>query len=101
MLPPRFKIHEITVEVRRNGGMHGDTFDPPATFTGQMQDGNQLVRSASGEEVVATGTVWLEPDVEVTPGSRITARGRSFHAIAVFNRDSPSRRLDHVEVTVR
>lgn len=101
MLPPRFKIHQIIVEVRRTGGMHGDTFDPPVTVIGQMQDGNQIVRSTSGEEVVATGTVWLEPNVEVTPGSRITARGRAFQAITVYNRDSPSRRLDHVEVAIR
>lgn len=100
MLPPTFRIHTASVEVRRPGGMYDDTFDPPITVVGLAQTDRKLVRSATGEEVVSSGTFWCDPDIDITEGSRITVLGRTSFALAVGVNQGPGHRIDHLEVTL-
>lgn len=99
MLPRAFKIHKASIEVRRGGGRYGDTFDPPVERIGFAQTERRLVRSATGEEVVAEVTLWLDPDVEVTEGSKVTVLGRQSKVLGVGIRDSIGN-LDHLEVSL-
>lgn len=100
MLSSTFKLHAATIEVRREGGMHGDTFDPPIPVVGFAEMERKLIRSASGEEVVSSGSLWLDPEVEVTEGSKVTVHGRTSFALQVAIQQGPTRNLDHLEVAL-
>lgn len=100
MLPATFKIHTASIEVRRRGGMHGDTFDPPVDVVGFAQSDRKLVRAASGEEAVSSGTFWTDPDAEITEGSKVTVLGRTSFALSIGMNSGPGGRLDHLEVTL-
>lgn len=91
-----------TAEVRlyRGEGAYGPDFAEPFTAPCRVQGGNELVRNADGDEVVSTALVFLKPDTEVTPESRITLDGQERSAISVdvvWDRAAPH----HLEVRVR
>lgn len=100
MIPARFKLHEASIEVRRAGGMYGDNFDPAVTVVGYLQSDRKLVRSASGEEVVSSSTLWLDPGVEITEGSKVTVLGQTSYALGISDNRGPGGLHDHLEVVL-
>lgn len=100
VLPPRFKLHEASIEVRRSGGAYGDTFDTAVVVVGYLQSERKLVRSASGEEVVSSSSLWLDPGVEVTEGSKVTVLGQTSFALGVSDNRGPGGLHDHLEVSL-
>ncbi|MBF6460156.1 hypothetical protein IU433_14035 [Nocardia puris] len=83
-----FWQHDVVVQRRTGIGAAGAVYDSAVTERGNVAVRNQLVRDASGDEVVASASVAFPPHVAaIPPGSRVTLPtafgGRVTRAIGV------------------
>lgn len=100
MIPERFKIHEVTIRRRLDGGgMYEDEYADPVNVMGFAQIVNHLSVGTTGEESVSELTLWLDPDVQITEGSLVTVLGKESSVLGVGIRDSIGS-LSHLEVSL-
>ncbi|MEV7268408.1 hypothetical protein AB0N38_33115 [Micromonospora aurantiaca] len=64
-------------------GTRGPRYDPPAEQPCRYEDTVEMVRDATGVEVLSTGLLFLLPTAAITAQSRVTVAGRATTAIAV------------------
>ena len=69
-----FFVHTVQVETFAGAGANGPVYAPPATVTCYVDSSTQLVRSGTGEQVVASTKVYCSvADADkFTPDSRVT-----------------------------
>jgi len=56
-------------------GSNGPLWHPPTLEAARIESVNKLIRNADGDEVVASTTVYLGPDVDLPAGSRVMLPG--------------------------
>lgn len=100
VLGARWRTHTISVEPYLGSGAYGAVYGPPVSVQCRVQDEVRLVRSASGDEVVSSATVFCDPDVVITPESRVTVNGRVTTVLSVSNPSTGWSRLDHLEASL-
>lgn len=86
----RLFTQTATVETYLGTGINGPTYAPAATVQCFINDCNKLVRSSTGEQVVASTIVYapLATVGAFAPRSRVTVNGRITQVIAAYRRDS-------------
>lgn len=90
------------VEAHTGEGRYGPTFaaaqpDVPC----RVERNNELVRDRAGDEVLSTAQLFVQPDVTVTPESRVTLDdGTVTTAIAVATHDG-RHAAHHLEIKLR
>lgn len=93
---------DIEVEPYLGSGTYGDSYGPPVTVRAIVDDKRKLVRSASGEQVVAETTLVCplsSPDIPTD--SRVTLRGRTTTVITVSRLDGHDLPVpSHLEVSL-
>jgi hypothetical protein len=105
-----FWVHTATVETFLGAGPRGDTYAPPVTVMGFLDDGVVLVQSGAGEQLVQKsifygpltftheGVQYLSRDVFVAE-SQVTVNGKVAQVSETHLRDGASLGLpDHIEV---
>jgi len=96
-------VHSVTVTPLLGSGAYGPSYGPDAVISGFLDDKRQLVRDASGTEVVSQATLYtaLEHADTLAPGSRVDLGHRSAEVIGVARRDAPGLDLpEHLEVVL-
>lgn len=94
--------HTAVVEPLTGEGAYGPVYGPPQTHPCLADDKRQLVRDATGMEIVSDTTVYFKPGVACPPGSRVTVNGRTSTAITSLTRDGGGLPTpDHVEVALK
>lgn len=94
--------HTAVVEPLIGEGAYGPVYGPAVTVPCLADDKRQLVRDATGLEVVSDTTLYLKPGVVCPPGSRVTVNGRATTAITSLIRDGGGLPTpDHVEVALK
>lgn len=97
-------IHPVTVETYLGEDSWGNTFSPASEpVFGFFEDKRQLVRAASGDQVVSesTFTTGKEHEALFKPESLVTYRGASSTVISCGFHDSGGMDLpDHITVTL-
>lgn len=99
-----FMIHPVTVETHVGEDSWGNTHAPESEpVMGFFDDKRQLVRAASGDQVVSESTFITDKEHEAlfAPESIVHYRGRSSTVIACSFHDSGDLGLpDHIEVSL-
>ncbi|ERG63535.1 hypothetical protein L332_03595 [Agrococcus pavilionensis RW1] len=67
-----FYPHTVIVRDRRQVAGMGSTLGEPRTLRAEVKDEAQLVRDASGAEVVSSSQVTVPLDANVAPGAQVT-----------------------------
>ncbi|MFI2033729.1 hypothetical protein ACH470_03355 [Streptomyces bottropensis] len=87
-IPPRFLIHEITVEPYADESSRGPLYGPSATVKCLLDEQTRAVRTPGGEQVISTSTAYAGPGEDVPPLSRVTLpSGRVTKVIQTKQRD--------------
>lgn len=104
-----FKQH-VSLETYLGANSYGDTFADAVTITCAYFAETKIVRTASGEEVTSSTTVYAAiataPDEDsvagqFAPGSRVTIGGKVAHVLATKRLELPApRSAHHVEVNL-
>lgn len=71
-IPPRFLIHEITVEPYAGESSRGPLYGAPATVKCLLDEQTRAVRTPGGEQVTSTSTAYAGLDETAPPLSRVT-----------------------------
>lgn len=74
----------------------GPTWAAPVTVRCRIEDGNQLVRTSGGAEVVSSARVFLAPGLEVSPESLFNDR-----TILTVEKVHGARALHHLELSLK
>lgn len=88
-IPSSYLDAPVEVRTYQGEGAYGPTYGQPVTVAANLDARRRLVRTASGDEVVAEMTLRLDPDpaldVEqlLQPESRVSVRGRDARVITV------------------
>lgn len=94
--------HTAVIEPLTGEGAYGPVFGPPVTEPCLAEDKRQLVRDATGLEIVSDTTLYFKPGVVCPPGSRVTVHGRTTTAITSLIGDGGGLPTpDHVEVALK
>jgi len=90
-IPRRLLKDPVTLEPYEGDGAFGPTYAAAVTVFGKVSYTRQLVRDASGEEVVSEATVYLAPEdaAPVVVGSRATIDARISRVITVSPQARP------------
>ncbi|MCC5580587.1 hypothetical protein IMZ11_33715 [Microtetraspora sp. AC03309] len=101
-LPADMLPHQVQVEPYQGAGPAGPLYGGTVTYPGYVEDKRQLVRSATGDEVISETTVYLNPGAVIPTESRVTLpSGRQATVITVATREGPTDSgMDHLEVTL-
>lgn len=101
-LPADMLRHQIIVEPHLGAGPAGPVYGEPVTYQSYVEDERQLVRSATGDEVVSETTVYLNPGADIPAESRVTLpSGRRATVISVAVMEGPpGSAMDHLEVAL-
>lgn len=83
MIPAELLVHTASVEAYAGSGAYGDVYDAAVTVPCYYEGRRQLVRDSSGAEAVSEATMYVQPDVNIPAGSKVTVLGRSTHVITV------------------
>lgn len=99
-------VNTVTVETYLGDGAFGPRYADPVEVNCWLENGNNLVRDATGMEVVSSAAVHgpLEQAQAFTPESRVTTTdGRTTHVIVCREFDSGSLNLlvDHFEASLK
>lgn len=94
--------HEVVVEPHLGTGPAGPVYGEPVTYRAYVEDRRQLVRSATGAEVVSETTTYLNPGADIPAESRVTLpSGRRATVISVADQEGPpGSAMDHLEVAL-
>ncbi|MFI0530317.1 hypothetical protein ACH3XX_09735 [Streptomyces scabiei] len=99
-IPPRFLIHEITVEPYAGESSRSPLYGAPAIVKCLLDEQTRAVRTPGGEQVTSTSTAYAGLDENAPPLSRVTLPdGRVTKVIQAKRRDG--RKLgtpNHLEV---
>ncbi|WP_240649198.1 hypothetical protein [Streptomyces sp. Z26] len=93
--------HEVAVEAFEGAGAYGETYGPPQTVRGFLDEQTRLVRDTGGNQVSSSSTFYCHLDaVTAPPQSRVTLPdGRTTTVIAALRRDGGGLPTpDHLEV---
>lgn len=84
-----FFVHTVSVETLTGTGANGPVYAAPATVACYLDGKTQLVRAATGEQVVSAAQVYcsVADGAKFTPDSRVTANGRKTQVIGVNTLD--------------
>ncbi|WP_219470820.1 hypothetical protein [Nonomuraea rhizosphaerae] len=94
--------HTATVKPLVGEGAYGPVYGQPEEHPCLADDKRQLVRDATGLEVVSDTTLYFKPGVVCPPGSQVTVNGRTTTAITSLVRDGGGLPTpDHVEVALK
>ena len=98
---PEFPHAGVTVETRTGHGPRGDQFASPVTRTVIVEDGRQLVRDATGEQVVSETTLYDRLDAAslYAVGSKVAVGNRTARVIVAKRRERDDD-VEHVEVAL-
>ncbi|MBE4783909.1 MULTISPECIES: hypothetical protein [Streptomyces] len=87
-IPPRFMIHEITVEPPAGESSRGPLYGMPTTVKCLLDEQTRAVRTPGGEQVTSTSTAYAGLGENVPPLSRVTLPdGRVTKVIQTKRRD--------------
>jgi hypothetical protein len=89
----------VTVEVYRGTGAYGPIYDPPQTVRCRVENGNKLVRDATGQQVVSSARLFCDPETVATVGSRVAIGAAKHTVLQVLEQSGPSS-LSHKEVVL-
>lgn len=87
MIPAFLLVHTASVEPYEGGGAYGDVYGQAFNVVCYYEGRRQLVRNGDGAEVVSEGTMFVNPDVTIPAGSRVTVLDRSTWVITVSTLD--------------
>lgn len=92
---------DITVEPFTGGGAYGDSYGPPVTVRGIVDEQRKLVRSTTGDQVVSSTQVYCPLATEIPTDSRVTVRGTTTTVITANRRDGRGLPVpSHLEVVL-
>lgn len=74
-IPPRFLIHEITVEPHTGESSRGPRYGAPVTVKCLLDEQTRAVRTPGGEQVTSTSTAYAGLGENAPPLSRVTLPG--------------------------
>ncbi|MFD4740618.1 hypothetical protein ACFWNQ_25120 [Streptomyces virginiae] len=102
VIPGFLLRHEVTIEAYLGDSANGPQYGPPMVARAFVSEKTRTVRDMRGEEVIASTTVFLLPDQECPPESRVTTPwGRAASVITSDRRDGGGLPTpDHREVTL-
>ena len=104
-IPDFMLVHQVTVEPQTGEAGIGDTYGPPRTCRAFVEYNRQLVRDATGAEVVSEATVFMRLDEQPhwLPDSRVTLPdGSVSYVLRAAPRDGGNLGVpNHLEVTLR
>ena len=100
----RLFTQTVSVETCLGTGVNGQVYAPAVTVSCFVNDGHKLVRDSTGDQVVASTTLYaaLSTVDTFTPQSKVLVNGREARVIAAYRRDSAgpaSAHHAHVELT--
>jgi len=96
-------VHTITVEKYLGEGGNGTSYAEPLDVPCFIDGGVKVVRTATGEQVVANAPVYapLEHAATLVAESRVTIRGATARVLAATVYESGDLDLpDHVQITL-
>ena len=99
-----FWVHTIMVETFEGTGASGDVYAVPQYVAGFLEGKNLMVRSAAGNEVLASSRFFTDSTYAdlFTPDSRVTIDGRVSYVISQNRNDSGALNLpDHSEIYLK
>ncbi len=100
----RWWVHTVTVQRHTGVGPEGDSYEPPATVTGYVDDETRLVAGSNGEQLTAASTL-LAPagTTPIPPRSLVTLpSGRPARVLTWAELGGPGLPLPaHVEATLQ
>lgn len=103
-VPDHLLVHQAIVETQVDTGPYGDQYGAPVTVTCFVDETRQLVRDASGSEVVSEATIICTLDQEplFVVDSRVTLpSGRKAFVIMAKRQDAATLVApSHLEVTL-
>lgn len=103
-IPDSWLVHTVTVEPQVGEGAYGDSYGPPVQVRCFRDDARQVVRNASGAEVVSETTLYCKLDrADVfPPDSRVTLTDGSVSYVVLTKRrdDGGMGAPQHLEVTM-
>ncbi|MFJ3173792.1 hypothetical protein ACIPJK_23835 [Streptomyces roseus] len=75
VIPSWLLRHTVTIEAYQGDSAYGPLYADPVTVRAFVEEKARTVRNATGEEVVASTTVYLLPSQACPPESRVTVPG--------------------------
>ncbi|MER5769554.1 hypothetical protein [Streptomyces sp. NPDC001985] len=95
--------HTVVVEPYVGSGPTGPVYGPPITVRCLVDDQTRLVRSATGDQVTSTSTLYARLETVCPAKSRVTLlSGRRTVVIAALRRDGGGLPTpDHLEVQLQ
>lgn len=95
MIGPRILPQKVTVEAYEGTGAYGPIYSDPVTVAARVETVRKLVRSKTGDEVVAEATVYVQPGLTCPPESLITLPGESVQRTTLTYREQIGERRPH------
>lgn len=103
-LPLWLMPHTVTVETYLGDNAMGDSYRPARAVRCSIDDRRQLVRAASGDEVVSETSLRtsLAEESRFTLESRVVVNGRRTYVLSTSRQElGDMSEADHLEVTLR
>lgn len=104
MLTPDFAYcHTVTLEHWTGREISKETYGPPVTLRCRVNLANKRVNvsnGGAGQEIVASGTVFLPAGTIVAPEDRLTFRGNAYKVVSVQPGFWFDGRETHVEAVI-
>lgn len=104
MLTPDFAYcHEITLERFTGMDINKNTYAPPVPLRGRVNLTSKRVNlsnGGAGQEIVASGTVFLPAGTEVAPEDKLTFQGKTYKVVSVQPGFWFDGRETHVEAVI-
>lgn len=82
-------------------GAYGPTYGPAVVEQCRLEDGNELIRSAAGDEVVSSGRLYLLPGSVVTPESLVDVAGAPQRTVLAVERVQGLDAVHHLKARLR
>lgn len=103
-IPEEWLVHTVVVEPQTGKGVYGDQYGAPVTVRCFQDDARQVVRNATGAEVVSETTLYcnLRHAGDFPPDSKVTlSDGTVAYVMAMKRRDDGGRGApEHLEVSL-
>ena len=91
----------IEVTPYLGSGAYGPMWGDPFNIRGRVQPESRLIRDSDGAEVVASGRLFLAPDVALQTQSTVFIDGIEYDVIRVSPQYGPNGERSHLEVWLR
>jgi hypothetical protein len=103
-IPANLLVHTVQVQAYAGRNSAGELFGDPFPLRCMAQGGRKWVAGADGTKVMATLTLYADPNQAETipPGSKVTHQGQTGTVVVSVNRDGGGLGTpDHTEVVVQ